>query len=716
MLDTSVAFERPDLRSIRTPPEREFAVNISCRRRAAFFVLLLAAFSAFAAAPRATADEGLWLFNDLPRDYLKKHHRFEVTAKWADHLMKASVRFNVGGSASFVSSTGLVLTNHHVGSDTLQKISTPEHNYYRDGFLARSRADEIKAPDLELNQLVSIEDVTARVIAAVKPDLSAEKANAARRAVMAQIEKDSLGATGLRSDVVTLYGGGRYHLYRYKKYTDVRLAWAPEKAIAFFGGDPDNFEFPRYDLDVCLFRVYENDKPAKIEHFLKWSEAGAADGELVFVSGNPGRTSRIYTVAALKHLRDVRVPFALDFLRRKEVLLQQYANEGTEQERQANEQLFDMQNSRKAYTGMIAGLQDPTFIAQKAAEEKALRAKAQSDPRLREHGQAWDQIAAAQETRASIQRLRLMFGTRLFSIAQTLLQMAAEDQKPSDQRLREYRESNRASLEQELFSTAPIYGEFEQHGLADDLSLLAERRGGDDPLVRKALAGKAPRERASDLVHGTRLGDVEFRRALAKGGQKAIDDSDDPMIRLAKTLDDETRRIRKISEEQIDEVERQAYAKIAEVIFATKGTNTYPDATFTLRLSFGVVKGYEENGRTVPPWTTLGGAFAHEKAHGGKDPWKLPPSWHKHKDQLDLNTPFNFVSTPDIIGGNSGSPVVNRGGEFVGIIFDGNIQSLTADYYHTETQGRAVSVHSSAIRETMRKIYGAGRLADELGK
>ncbi len=691
-------------------------MSIFCRRWAILLVLLLVVLSVLPAAPRATADEGLWLFNDLPKEYLKKHFDFDVTPAWADHLMKASVRFNVGGSASFVSSTGLVLTNHHVGSDTLQKLSTSEHNYYEDGFLARSQADELKAPDLELNQLVSIEDVTARVNAAVKPDLSAEKAHAARRAIMAQIEKDSLAETGLRSDVVTLYGGGRYHLYRYKKYTDVRLVWAPEKAIAFFGGDPDNFEFPRYDLDVCLFRVYEDDKPAKIEHFLRWSEAGAGDGELVFVSGNPGRTSRIFTVAALKHLRDVRVPFALDYLRRKEVLLQQYANEGAEQERQANEELFSMQNSRKAYIGMLAGLQDPTFIAKKAAEEKALRAKAQSDPKLREHARAWDQIAAAQETRASVQRLRLMFGTRLFTIAQTLVQMAAEDQKPSAERLREYRDSNRASLEQDLFSTAPIYPEFEQHGLADDLALLVERRGGDDPLVRKVLAGKSPRERASALVHGTKLADVEVRRALAKGGQKAIDDSDDPMILLAKALDEETRRIRKITEEQIDEVERQAYAKIAEVIFATQGTGTYPDATFTLRLSFGVVKGYEENGRRVPPWTTLGGAFEHEKAHGAKPPWELPRSWHENKARLDLETPFNFVSTADIIGGNSGSPVVNRTGEFVGIIFDGNIQSLTADYYHSERQGRAVSVHSSAIRETMRKIYGAGRLADELGK
>jgi len=664
----------------------------------------------------APADEGMWLFNDLPKAYLKKKYGFEAADKWADHLMKASVRLNVGGSGSFVSSTGLVLTNHHVGSDTIQKLSTSENNYYRDGFLARTPSEELKAPDLELNQLVPIEDVTQRVQAVVKPGMTAEKANAARRAVIAEIEKESLDATKLRSNVVTLYGGARYHLYRYRQYTDVRLVWAPEKDIAFFGGDPDNFEYPRYDLDVCLFRVYEDDKPAKVEHFLRWSAAGAEDGELVFVSGNPGRTSRIYTLAAMKHLRDVRVPFTLDLLRRKEILLQQYGTEGTEQARQATDELFDVQNARKAYTGMLAGLQDLDVITQKAEEEKTLKAKAQADPKLLDNLTAWDQVAAAQETRASIQKQRLPFGTRLFDIAQTLVQMAAEDQKPNAERLAEYRESNRSSLEQELFSTAPIYPELEQFELADDLSLLAERRGGDESLVRLVLAGKSPRDRANEIVRGTKLADVQVRRRLAKGGQKAIEDSDDPMIRLARTVDAEARRLRKISEEQIEETERQAYQKIAEVIFAIKGTSTYPDATFTLRLSFGVVKGYQENGRQVPPWTTLGGAFRHAAAHGNKEPWKLPASWHKHKDDLDLETPFNFVCTADIIGGNSGSPVVNRAGEFVGIIFDGNIQSLTADYAYSEVQARAVAVHSSAIREAMRKIYGAGKLADELGK
>jgi hypothetical protein len=663
------------------------------------------------------ADEGMWLFNDLPKDYLKTKYGFEVTDDWAGHVMKSSVRFNVGGSASFVSSRGLVLTNHHVGADTLHKLSTPEKNYHRDGFYARSLEEEIKSPDLELNQLISIEDVTARVNAAVKPGMPAAEAFAARRGVMAKIEKESLEQTKLRSDVITLYGGARYHLYRYKKYTDVRLVWAPEADMAFFGGDPDNFEFPRYDLDACIFRVYEDGKPANTaKHFLKWSKAGAGDGELVFVSGNPGRTSRIYTLAALKHLRDVRFPYVLDYLRRREILLQQYGQDGPEQERRARDDLFSIQNSRKAYLGMLQGLQDPMFLERKAKTEQALLEKTKADAKLKDHVAAWAKVEAAQETRAKTQKLRMPFGTRLFSIAQTLVQMAAEDQKPNDQRLREFRESNRASLEQELFSTAPIYLDLEQVQLADDLALFVERRGGDDPLVGKVLAGKGPQARAAQLMKETRLSDVAVRRSLAAGGVKAIEKSTDPMIELARTTDEETRRVRKINEEQIEEVERQAYAKITEVLFATQGTSTYPDATFTLRLSFGPVKGYVENGKKVPPWTTLGGAFQHEAAHGGKEPWKLPKRWHDRKDRLDLDTPFNFVCTADIIGGNSGSPVINRAGELVGLIFDGNIQSLTADYLYEDETSRAVSVHSSAIREALRKVYDAGDLADELGR
>lgn len=660
------------------------------------------------------ADEGMWLFTDLPNAQLKRVHGFEPTTDWADHIRLASVRFNSGGSASFVSSNGLVITNHHVAADTLHKLSTPESNYAEDGFLAKTHSQELKAPDLELNQLVSIEDVTDQVNAAVTDEMTAGDAFKARRAVMAEIEKESLDSTGLRSDVVTLYGGARYHLYRYKKYTDVRLVWAPESAIAYFGGDADNFEYPRYNLDTTLFRVYENGQPAEIEHFLKWSANGAAEGELVFVSGNPGRTQRIFTTAALKYLRDHRMPYVLDVLRRGEILLQQFGFEGEEQERRASDELLGVQNGRKAYTGMIQGLQNPAFIAskQQAEEEFLTRLRASDQAHLAE---AWETIAQLQATKTELQGMSASFRCRYYDIAETLVLMAAEDQKPSPDRLREFRDSARESLEQGLYSPAPIYRDLETVKMADALARFVEKRGGDDSWSIKVLAGQSPRDRAAELVTGSQLHDVEVRKQLAAGGQAAIDSSTDPFIRLVKTMEPEYRRLRAIRDE-LSETERQAYAKITEAKVALEGTTGYPDATFSLRLAFGAVKGYEEDGQAIPPFTTMGGAFDHEAAHGGKEPWALPSSWTETRDRIDGETPFNFVCTADIIGGNSGSPVVNQAGEFVGIIFDGNIQSLTSDYFYSDEVARAVSVHSSAVRESLLKVYGAEELAGELGK
>lgn len=663
------------------------------------------------------ADEGMWLFTDLPSELLQQRHDFKPTEEWTRHIMLSSVRFNSGGSASFVSSQGLVLTNHHVAADTLQKLSTPEHNYVRDGFLAKSRADEVKSPHLELNQLVSIEDVTALVNSAVTAEMPAAEASRARQAAMAEIEKESLDKTGLRSDVVTLFGGAKYHLYRYKKYTDVRLVWAPETQAAFFGGDADNFEYPRYCLDVALFRVYENDEPVKIEHFLRYSEAGPAEGDLVFVSGNPGRTQRIFTEAALEYLRDQRMPYVLNLLRRWEILLQQYSYEGNEQKRRARDELFGIQNSRKAYTGMIQGLQDPDFIASKAEKEKKLLKNVAANPKLKQSVEAWKTIEDVQKRRRELLGRSASFANRstLYSIAEELVLMAAEDQKPSPDRLREYRESARESLEQELFSPAPIYDDLEQVKLADAIAFFMEQRGGDDPLVQQVLDGKSPQERAAELIEGTDLEDVEHRREIVKAGLEGISESKDPLIELARLLEPEYRKLREQTEE-LDELERQAYAKITEATVAVEGTSGYPDATFTLRLAVGTVKGYIENGKEVPPWTTLAGAFEHEAEHDAEGDWALPESWHRHKEELDLSTPLNFVCTADIIGGNSGSPVVNREGELVGVIFDGNIQSLTADFFYSEEVARAIAVHSSGIREALLKIYGAERLVKELGK
>ena len=672
------------------------------------FVLILA-------SSITRGDEGMWLFNDLPLDHLKENHGFEPDDKWTNHIMKSSVRFNVGGSASFVSSNGLVLTNHHVGSDTLHKLSTEERNIYKDGYLAKSFGDELQAPDLELNQLVNIKDVTADVNSAVKEGMAAGEAAENRRAAIAKIEKSALDESGLRSDVVTLYGGGRYHLYQYKKYTDVRLVWSPESAIAFFGGDADNFEYPRFCLDACLFRVYEDDKPANIEHFLKWSASGPAQDELVFVSGNPGRTSRIFTSAALKYQRDVRLPYILDFIRRREVLLQQFSLNGAEQARIALDGLFGIQNARKARMGMLQGLQNPATMQAKADSEAKLLKQIKADPKLQKYASAWDRIADVQQRQAERTGKGLSMNTRLFSIAQRLVQMAAEDQKPSEERLAEYSDAGRASFERQLFSDAPIYPDLEQLIIGDLLARTLEMRGADDPTCVAMLAGKSPLDRAAELVAGTKVMDVEFRKQMASGGTAAIETSEDSMIQFAKLVDDEVRATRKESEE-LQEIERQAYAEIAEALFATQGTSTYPDATFSLRLAFGPVKGYQEGGTEIPAWTQMTGAFDHEKGHAGQKDYDLPESWHTAKDRISADTPFNFVCTADIIGGNSGSPVVNKELELVGLIFDGNIQSLTADYIYDDAQGRSVSVHSSAIRDSLRYIYDAEHIADQLGK
>lgn len=667
------------------------------------------------AAVNGRADEGMWLFNDLPKDYFRQKYGFEPTEEWAEHLMKSCVRFNVGGSASFISSNGLVLTNHHVGSDTLYKLSTKDRNIMEVGFLAKTHAEELKAPDLELNQLIAIRDVTKDVKAAVTADMAPEKALAARRAVIAQIEKSALDETGLRSNVITLYGGGRYHLYQYKKYTDVRLVWAPETAIAFFGGDADNFEYPRYCLDACIFRVYENDKPAKTDHFLKWSESGPAENELVFVSGNPGRTSRIYTVDALKFQRDVQQPYSLNGLRRQEILLQQYSLRGKEQTRRAREDLFGVQNSRKARLGMLAGLQDPAIFADKIAAEEKLLAAIHSDEKLRPLAGAWKTVAETAQRRGELLGKGIGLNSQLFTIALELVQMAEEDQKPSGERLPEYADAGRESLLLGLYSEAPIYDDLDQVLLADSISRTLELRGFDDPVCQQILDGKNPADRAAELIRGTTLKDVAVRKKIAEGGIEAINSSSDPLIQLARDVNPEIRRLRAITD-QLDEQDKQAYASIAEARFATVGTSDYPDATFTLRLAFGPVAGYEQDGQQIPPWTKIGGAFKHEAAHEGQTDYKLPDSWKKAEASLDPSTPLNFVCTADIIGGNSGSPVVNKDLELVGLIFDGNVQSLSGNYVYSDKQSRSVSVHSSAIREALQVVYGAENIVKELGR
>jgi len=685
--------------------------------------------SVFGLALIASADEGMWLFSSPPLKQLKEKYQFEPTPQWLEHLQKASVRFNSGGSGSFVSPTGLCITNHHVGADALQKASSEQNNYLKNGFNAKTNAEEIKCADLELNVLMSTEDVTSQVNGAVKPGLNADQASAARGNVIAQIEKESKEKTGLRSDVITLYEGGAYHLYRYKRYDDVRIVFAPEQQMAFYGGDPDNFEYPRFDLDICIFRVYENGQPAKIENFLKWNSYGPSDGELIFVSGSPGKTDRQLTLDDLADTRDRFLPYLLRMFNRREVLEMAYSERSFENARKARDDLFGDQNNRKRYDGYLAGLLDPQIWSLLQGREQKLHAGIAGDPKLRSTTEAYDRIKNAQSEiaksaalynylemerpKTTAYREPRAFVSNLFKYARLLVRAVDERAKPNGERIPEFRDSARESLELELFSTEPIYDDYEILRLTDSLTDFASQFGANDPLVQKVLAGKSPHSRAAELVSGTKLKNVAVRKDLYTKDAAALLAAHDPMIDLARLVDTPARNARKLHDAQ-EEIKKQAYSEIANARFAIEGTSSYPDATFTLRLSYGTVRAYEQDGKHIPAFTDFSGLYQRSAEHNNKPPFDLPQRWIDKKSKLDSSTHFNFVSDADIIGGNSGSPVVNKDNEFVGIIFDGNIQSLVLDCIFTDKQARAVSVDSAAITEALRKVYDAKALADEL--
>jgi hypothetical protein len=675
------------------------------------------------------ADEGMWLFNNPPLQQLKAKYHFEPTPQWLEHLQKASIRFNSGGSGSFVSANGLCITNHHVGADALQKASSDEHNYLRDGFYAKTRSEEIKCADLELNVLMSIEDVTTWVNSSVKPGLSPRAASKARDNAIAEIEKESKEKTGLRSDVVKLYQGGAYHLYCYKRYDDVRIVFAPEQQMAFYGGDPDNFEYPRFDLDICIFRVYENGQPAKIDNYLKWNPHGPSDGELTFVSGSPGRTDRQLTVDELADRRDREVPNWLNLFNRREVLLNAWGQRSFENARRARDDFLGDQNNRKRYDGYVAALFDPEIWRAIEQREQKLRDAISANPKLKPAIDAFDRIKKAQAELAGIaprydyleqerpltvgyRGPRAFYGT-LFKYARLLTREVDERGKPNGERIAAFRDSAKESLELELFSTEPVYDDYEILRLTDSLTDFAEKFGGNDSLVKQVLAGKSPHARAVELVTGTKLKDVAFRKELYAKDAATLQNVHDPMLDLARLIDGPAREARKAHDVQ-EEIKEQAYAEIAKARFAIEGTSNYPDATFTLRLSYGTVRGYEEDGKQIPSFTNFAGLYQRAAEHHNQPPFDLPQRWIDGKAKLNPNTPFNFVSDADIIGGNSGSPVVNKANELVGIIFDGNIQSLVLDCIFSDKQARAVSVDSAAISEALRKIYRAGALADEL--
>jgi hypothetical protein len=687
-------------------------------RQQRVWILLALAVWAFLGISVSLADEGMWTFDNPPLKQLKERYGFEPTREWLDHLRLSSARFNDGGSGSFVSPHGLVLTNHHVALGQLQKVSSPAKDYVKDGFYARTEAEELKCPDLEVNVLVAMEDVTSRVRSALKPGMSDEAALKARKAEMAKIEKESLERTGLRSDVISLYQGGEYWLYQYKKYTDMRLVFAPEQQIAFFGGDPDNFTFPRHDLDFALFRVYENGKPVQSHHYLKWNAKGAGDGELVFVSGHPGSTARLETMTQIETERDYDLPLVLETLTRRLETARRYAAQGPEQARQAAGVIFGVENSLKAYKGRAQGLADKNLVAKVQKDEADFRALVASRPEWEKaYGGAWDTIAQAEmKHRHYLKTYRFysLRGSRLLAIALNIVQYVAEVKKPDGERLAGYHDSQLDSLRFRLFSPAPIYPGFEAAMLEDALQLSLEELSANDPFMKAVLGARTPAEVAKEAVQGSKLADPALRKSLVEGGEAAVQGSSDPMIVLARTIDPFDRQRIKVFEDNVESVETPAGEKIGQARFAVYGKSLYPDATFTLRLAYGAVKGYSMNGTQAPPMTTFYGLYDRAYSFGLKPPYNLPARYLERRSHLDLAGPLDFVSTCDITGGNSGSPVVNQQGELVGLIFDGNIESLVGDYVYYEVDNRAVAVHSGAIVEALRALYDASSLADEL--
>ncbi|MGA2571459.1 MAG: S46 family peptidase [Terracidiphilus sp.] len=680
-------------------------------------VLLLPFATLLALTPFVRAEEGMWTFDNPPLKQLADKYNFHPTQEWLDHLRLSSVRLNDGGSGSFVSADGLLLTNHHVARSQLQKNSTAEHDYVRDGFYAATPDQEMKSPDLEVNVLVNMQEVTARVQGAAKGIADDAKALKAREAEIAAIEKESKDKTGLRSDVVTLYNGGEYWLYQYKAYTDVRLVFAAEQQAAFFGGDPDNFTYPRYDLDMAIYRVYSNGKPLHTENYLRWSAKGAAPGELVFVSGHPGSTSRQDTVAELLMERDVRDPAMVEYLQRRIAAAQEFAKQGPEQARLVGSTIFFLQNSLKVYVGRVDALSDKAILAKKQAEEDDLRAKVAANPELKKpYGDAWNEISRAVDL-AKPEMKKMVFrraDSQLFTLALEIVQYVTEIKKADGERLPQYHEAGLDSLRFQLLSPARIYPSTEKMFMANALKLMSEKLGADDPYLQAILQGGDIDKTVAALVDGTKLTDPDFRKSLLDGGEAAVAASNDPMIAAARRVDPVWRAAYQYRRDKINSVLEAAGEKLGKARFAVYGKNAYPDATFTLRLSYGTVDGYPYNGTVAPPFTTFYGLYDRAASFSNQPPFDLTPKEAAAREKTDMATPFDFVCTADIIGGNSGSPVVNRQGELVGLIFDGDIESLAGDFVYDGTKNRAVAVHSAGMIEGLRKIYGASALADEL--
>ena len=669
------------------------------------------------AASAVRADEGMWTLDNLPLDLIESRYGFRPSAEWIEHVQKSAVDFG-GASGAFVSPEGLVLTNHHVALGQLHKLSSSGRDYVREGFFARTPAEELPCPDLELRVLMSMEDVTARVRRAIDPKAPEKQRNAQRKAETARIEKESLKKTKLYSRVLELYRGGEYWLYRSKKYTDVRLVMAPEEQAAFYGGEYDNFSYPRHDLDIAFFRVYENGKPVRPAKWLPMSATGPKDGDLVFVPGHPGSSGRRLTVAQLAYHRDRYLPIRIAQQEHRVAALREYAKRGPEEARRANDRRRGLDNNLKRQRAFLELLQTPAIMDEKVADEAAWRERVSKNPAAAaEAGDAWERIAAAQQVLVS-RHLEYLYrdvgASRLAGYALDIVRYVVEVPKPNSERLAEYRDSRLESLRFKLFSPAPVYADVDSVALEAQLRDAKEALGESDEFVRIALAGRTPAEVAGAVLRDTRLTDPAFRQSLVDGGRATVEASKDPLVVWVRSLDPSLRAIRTWFEDDVESVESLEGGRIARARFVLEGKASYPDATGTLRVSFGKVCGYEQLTTLVPWKTTYLGLFDRALSFEGKEPFELPDRVAAARSKLNLDTPLDFVSTNDSIGGNSGSPVVSRDLHCVGVVFDGNVQAFRWTYGYQEAQARCVSVHSAGILEALRRIYDMNDLADEL--
>lgn len=667
----------------------------------------------------------MWTFDYPPVKYFERTYGFTPDEKWFDNARLSALRLS-GCSASFISSDGLVMTNHHCARYALDKVNKPGEDLPDSGFYAPTLNDERRVDGMYADQLISMKDVTAEVQEAFERGKTDEEKVAERNREIQKLQKDaweeykkSQPNDSIYAQVVTFYNGGKYSLYIYKRYTDIRLVFAPQLIVAYFGGDYDNFTYPRYDLDVSLFRIYQDGKPLNTEHYFRWSNSGAQENEPVFVIGNPGRTSRLLTVAQLEFNRDYSYPYIVNLLKDAMDIYSKYIEQHPDKKLEYQTRLFGISNSYKAYTGYLGGLRDQYLMARKRAFEKKFREAVDANPVLKEkYGSVWKEIARIQKEKAEIyEKFQAYNVTGLgrssyFNIASRLIQYAKAMKMPESNRPMDYKGGALDSTKKKFFPSN-FNPDIEKMFLEYQLGFMSSVFGTSNEAFNRLLGGRTPTDAAHDLATTTFLGDSSRVVAMLNGSPDAILSSSDPFIQYMESIQKEASEMQ-ARYQNLSAREATQGQKLGHALYDVYGTSIPPDATFTLRIADGVVKGYEYNGTIAPPLTTFYGMYNRYYSFGKKYPWYLPGNWSNPPADFNLSTPLDFVATNDIIGGNSGSPVINKNLEIVGLIFDGNIESLPGEYIYVDTYNRSVAVHSNAILEALAKIYHADRIVSEI--